>query len=225
LPEMRRKRHLSDETRRRMSEAHKGKRRRPFTIAHRQRISESRKGMKFSEEHKRKLSESHKSKHPTIEQRVKLSQSSLRWWQKQSRSVRKCRIQEASQARWPRWTDQQEREFREKNPYSSQMNPREYSAWYHKHHPGYFADKSREWLRRQPREKRLGLFVRRNKKNRHYVTAYSKLSRRLRGLAIGAPFFTLREKQVIDASDHLGEMYRRVKAQYENSKKEASTSP
>ena len=171
--------------------------------------------MKFSEEHKRKLSESHKSKHPTIEQRVKLSQSSLRWWQKQSRSVRKCRIQEASQARWPRWTDQQEREFREKNPYSSQMNPREYSAWYHKHHPGYFADKSREWLRRQPREKRLGLFVRRNKKNRHYVTAYSKLSRRLRGLAIGAPFFTLREKQVIDASDHLGEMYRRVKAQYE----------
>jgi len=71
----------------------------------------------------------------------------------------------------------------------------------------------------------LSLFARRNRKNRHYVTAYSKLSRRLRGLAIGAPFFTLKEKEVINASDHLGEMHRKVKAQFENSKKEASISP
>ena len=71
----------------------------------------------------------------------------------------------------------------------------------------------------------MGLFARRNKKNRHYVTAYSKLSRRLRGLAIGVPFFTVKEKEAIDAYDHLGEMYRKVKAQYENSKKEAPTSP
>jgi len=112
-----------------------------------------------------------------------------------------------------------------RNPYQSKNQPREYTAWYHQQHPGYFAGKSREWLGRQPREKRLGLFARRNKKNRHYVTAYSKLSRRLRALASGVPFFTLKEKEAIDAYDHLREMYRKVKAQYENSKKEASTSP
>ena len=197
-----------------MSEAHKGKRRRPFTIEHRKRISESRKGMKFSEEHKRKLSESHKGKHPTIEQRVKLSQSSLRWWGKQSRSVRKCRMKEASQSRWPRWTDQQEREFSEKNPYSSEMNPREYSAWYHKHHPGYFAGKTREWIRRQPKSRQQALYAKSNKRNRTYVTAYSKLRRRLHGLAKAPPSFSTEEKVVIDNSVYLSELLRKVKAQF-----------
>jgi len=210
LPEMRRKRHLSDETRRRMSEAHKGKRRRPFTIEHRQRISESRKGMNFSEDHKRKLSESHKGKHPTIEQRVKLGESSLRWWGKQSRSARKCRIQEASQARWPRWTNQQEREFREKNPYSSQMNPREYSAWYHKHHPGYFAGKSKEWMKRQPESRRKALHTKGNRKLHTYLTAYYKLRRRILGLAMSKPSFTAEEKVAIFNSPHLTEMFQRT---------------
>ena len=212
--EMKRKRHLSNETRLRRSEAYKGKKRRPFTVEHRQRISESRKGMKFSEELKRKLSESHKGKHPTMDQRVKLSQSSLRWWGTQSRSVRKLRMQKASQARWPRWTDKQEREFRERNPYSSEMNPREYSAWYHKHHPGYFAEKTREWIRRQPKRRQQALYAKSNERNRTYVTAYCKLRRRLDGLAKARPSFSTEEKVVIDNSAYLTELLQKLRTQF-----------
>jgi hypothetical protein len=102
----------------------------------------------------------------------------------------------------------------EKNPYSSATNPREYSAWYHAHHPGYFASKSKEWIERQPKSRRLVLFAKRNKKMQTYVTAYSKLHRRLRGLARGPPSFTSKEKAEIDGSAYLTELLAKVKQRY-----------
>jgi len=101
-----------------------------------------------------------------------------------------------------------------KNPYSSASNPREYSKWYHEHHPGYFAKKTKEWIERLPESRRLALFAQRNERMRTYVTAYSKLRRRLRGLARGSPSFTTREKGVIDNSAYLSELLRKVKAKY-----------
>ena len=83
-----------------MSEAHKGKKRRPFTEEHRRRIAQSRIGMHFSDEHKRKLSEVNIGKKKTAETREKLRQSALRWWSKQPRRVVVLRIQKAAQARW-----------------------------------------------------------------------------------------------------------------------------
>ena len=53
--------HHSDETRRKLSEAKKGKKRKPFTEETRKKISEAQKGKKhgpMSEEHRRKISES-----------------------------------------------------------------------------------------------------------------------------------------------------------------------
>jgi len=102
----------------------------------------------------------------------------------------------------------------ERNPYSSLSNPREYSAWYHQHHPGYFAGKSKEWIERLPQSRRSALFAQRNKRMRTYVRALSKLRRRLRGLAKGPPSFTTREKVVIDNSAYLSDLLRKVKAQY-----------
>ncbi len=102
----------------------------------------------------------------------------------------------------------------ERNPYSSLSNPREYSAWYHQHHPGYFAGKTKEWIERLPQSRRSALFAQRNKRMRTYVRALSKLRRRLRGLAKGPPSFTSREKVVIDNSAYLSELLRKVKAQY-----------
>lgn len=57
---------LSEETKRKMSEAKKGMEMQPLTEEHKRKISEAMKGKKkslFSEEHKRKLSEAHKGKH------------------------------------------------------------------------------------------------------------------------------------------------------------------
>lgn len=197
-----------------MSEAHKGKKRRPFTAEHRRRISESRKGLRFSEEHKRKLSESHRGKHPTEEHRARLGQSMCRWWRKQPRTVRKSRMQKASETRWPKWTMQQELRFREKNPYDSQKNPREYSAWYHRHHPGYFARKTREWIQRLPKKQQLALYAKRNRKSRTYVRAYSKLRRRLLGLSKSLPSLTRAEKIEINNSLTLAEMFETLKARH-----------
>jgi len=101
-----------------------------------------------------------------------------------------------------------------KNPYSSASNPREYSKWYHEHHPGYFAEKTKEWVERLPESRRLALFAQRNERMRTYVTAYSKLSRRLRGLAKSPPAFTTAEQIEIDNSAYLSELLRKVKAQY-----------
>ena len=50
---------LSEEAKRKISEAHKGK---PHSEEHKRKISESEKGRKFSEEHKRKISEALKKK-------------------------------------------------------------------------------------------------------------------------------------------------------------------
>ncbi len=102
----------------------------------------------------------------------------------------------------------------EMNPYSSSSNPREYSKWYHEHHPGYYAGKTKEWIERLPESRRLALFAERNERTRTYVTAYSKLRRRLRGLAKSPPTFTSREKVEIKNSDYLSELLRRVKSQY-----------
>jgi hypothetical protein len=102
----------------------------------------------------------------------------------------------------------------EKNPFSSASEPQEYSAWYHQHHPGYFARKSKEWLGRQPKSRRLALYAESNKKNRTYVTAYSKLRRRLRRLVKSPPSITTKEKIEIDKSPYLSEMLRKVKQRY-----------
>jgi len=102
----------------------------------------------------------------------------------------------------------------ERNPYSSSGNPREYSKWYHEHHPGYFAVKTKEWIERLPESRRLALFAERNERTRTYVTAYSKLRRRVRGQAKGPPSFTTREKVEINNSAYLSELLRRVKAQH-----------
>ena len=81
--------HRTAETRRKMSESHKGKK---FSEEHRRKISEakkgkflsedtrkkmseSHKGKKFSEEHRRKMSESHKGKHLSEEHRRKISEA------------------------------------------------------------------------------------------------------------------------------------------------------
>jgi len=67
---------LSDATRKKISEAHKGKKHivnYAFTEEHKQKISESRKGMKFTKEHKEKLSE--KAKNRTKEHKEKLSKA------------------------------------------------------------------------------------------------------------------------------------------------------
>lgn len=53
---------MSDEARRNMSKAQKGKKRGPYSEEHCKAISESLKGRKLSEEHKRKVSEGHKGK-------------------------------------------------------------------------------------------------------------------------------------------------------------------
>ena len=102
----------------------------------------------------------------------------------------------------------------ERNPYSSARNPREYSRWYHEHHPGYFAGKTKEWIRRLPESRRSALFAERNQRMRTYVTAYSKLRRRLLGLARGPPSFTTREKVEIENSAYLSQLFRKVRAQY-----------
>ncbi len=83
-----------------MSEAHKGKKRKPFSMEHRRRIAQSRIGMQFSEEHKRRLSEVNLGKKKTAETREKLRQSALRWWSKQPRRVGVLRMQKATRARW-----------------------------------------------------------------------------------------------------------------------------
>jgi len=101
-----------------------------------------------------------------------------------------------------------------KNPYSSASNPREYSKWYHEHHPGYFAKKTKEWIERLPESRRLALFAQRNERMRTYVTAYSKLRRRLRGLPKSPPSFTAREEVEIESSAYLSELLRKVTVRY-----------
>ena|SRR5437867_4827979 len=101
-----------------------------------------------------------------------------------------------------------------KNPYSSASNPREYSAWYHEHHPGYFAKKTKEWLERLPKSHRSVFFAERNKRTRTYNNAYRKLYRRLWGSAKSPPSFTARENVEISNSPYLSELLRKVKAKY-----------
>ena len=54
--------HHSEETRKKMSEAKKGKKRKPFTGEHCRKLSESQKGKTLSEEHRRKIAEAKKGK-------------------------------------------------------------------------------------------------------------------------------------------------------------------
>ena len=54
--------HLSDETKKKISESKKGKKRGPHSEEWIRKLSEAHKGKKFSEEHKRKLSEAHKGR-------------------------------------------------------------------------------------------------------------------------------------------------------------------
>ena len=60
---------VSEETRKKLYEAHKGKKRRPFTDETKRKMSEAKKGRKcrpFTEEHKRKISESVKKRWTNI---------------------------------------------------------------------------------------------------------------------------------------------------------------
>ena len=49
------KKGVPEKTRRKMSDAQKGKKRKPFTKETRKRMSQARKGIKFSQEHRRNL--------------------------------------------------------------------------------------------------------------------------------------------------------------------------
>lgn len=54
--------HLSEETRKKISESHKGMKYEPISEETRRKMSEARVGMNFSEEHKKNISETHKGK-------------------------------------------------------------------------------------------------------------------------------------------------------------------
>ena len=54
---------LSEETKIKLSEAHKGKKLEPFSEEHRRKIGEAHKGIHFSEEARKKISEAKKGKH------------------------------------------------------------------------------------------------------------------------------------------------------------------
>lgn len=78
----------SEEAKRKIAEAHKGKAWHK-DIHHseeaKRKISEARKGRTFTEEHKRKLSESHKGKSCTEEAKRKLSEAKKLWWENKRR--------------------------------------------------------------------------------------------------------------------------------------------
>ena len=63
------------ETKRKMSEVHKGKKLPPFTEEHKRKLSEAAKGRKHTEETKRKMSETRKGCVPTEETRRKISKA------------------------------------------------------------------------------------------------------------------------------------------------------
>jgi hypothetical protein len=63
---------ISEETRRKLSEVHKGK---TFSEEHKRKISEMNKGKTFSEEHKRKISESKKGSTTSEETKRKMSEA------------------------------------------------------------------------------------------------------------------------------------------------------
>ena len=67
--------HHSEETKKMMSESHKGKKSYTRTNEMKRKQSERLKGVKFTEEHKKNLSNAHKGKHPSIETRRKMSES------------------------------------------------------------------------------------------------------------------------------------------------------
>ena len=73
--------HLSDETKQKISETKKGKHY-MFGKYHseetKQKMSESHKGKQFSVEHKQKMSESHKGKHLSVEHKRKISEAAKR---------------------------------------------------------------------------------------------------------------------------------------------------
>jgi len=64
----------TDETRRKLSEAHKGKKKPPMSEEQKRRLSEFNKGKKLSEETKRKMSESRKGRVVSDETRRKISE-------------------------------------------------------------------------------------------------------------------------------------------------------
>lgn len=63
----------SEETRKKMSESKKGKKRRPFTEEHKRKMSEAKKGKKFSEEAKKNISDALKGKKHSEETKRKMS--------------------------------------------------------------------------------------------------------------------------------------------------------
>jgi len=104
------------------------------------------------------------------------------------------------------------RRRRIKNPFSSSKDPRAYSAWYHTHHPGYFAKKTGEWLSRQPKSKLRELFKERNTKNRKYTRLYCRLRYRLRRSSSTPLALTSEEREIMDRSRALSEMFGKVSA-------------
>ena len=66
---------FTEEHRRKMSEAKKGKKRKPLSEETRRKMSEAHKGKKFSEEHRKKLSEAHKGIPLTEECRRHMSEA------------------------------------------------------------------------------------------------------------------------------------------------------
>lgn len=79
--------HPSEETRKKMSESHKGKKIKPFTEEHRRKIRESLKGKKHTDESRRKMSEAMKGENNPFfgkahseESRKKMSEAAKRRW-------------------------------------------------------------------------------------------------------------------------------------------------
>ena len=98
---------ISDETRKKMSEAKKGnpgfwkgKKRAPFSEEHRKKLSESKKGKHFSDETHRKMSESKKGKHFSEEHRKKLSESLKGKKRAPFSDETRIKMSEAAKRRW-----------------------------------------------------------------------------------------------------------------------------
>jgi len=69
---------LTEEHKRKMSEALKGRKKAPFTSEHKRNMSEAKKGRKQTEEHRRKISEAKKGRSLSAEHKRKISETMTR---------------------------------------------------------------------------------------------------------------------------------------------------
>lgn len=103
--------HLSEELKRKLSEAHGGDRRGPLTADHRRKISEAHRGQRSTEAAKRKMSEAKTGerhpnwgKHLAETTRIKISQSQSgergHWWGTHPSNETRAKVSAASKRQW-----------------------------------------------------------------------------------------------------------------------------